>query len=46
MLRRDAFLAKTEKVTLDLGVHHQQTVKTYIVENYTRFTYFKVGSCE
>lgn len=27
MLRRDAFLAKTEKVTLDLGVHHQQTVK-------------------
>ncbi|KAG0747232.1 hypothetical protein G6F16_010931 [Rhizopus arrhizus] len=25
MLRRDAFLAKTEKVTLDLGVHHQQT---------------------
>lgn len=46
MLRRDAFLAKTEKVTLDLGVHHQQTVKIYIVENYTRFAYFKVGSCE
>ncbi|KAI8370118.1 mitochondrial biogenesis AIM24-domain-containing protein [Choanephora cucurbitarum] len=25
ILRRDAFLAKTEKVTFDLGVHHQES---------------------
>jgi hypothetical protein len=26
-MRRDAFLAKTEKVTFDLGVNHDETVR-------------------
>lgn len=27
VMRRDAFLAKTEKVTFDLGVNHDDTVR-------------------
>lgn len=27
IMRRDAFLAKTEKVTFDLGVNHDDTVR-------------------